>query len=70
MFQVNVVEEIKTHFVFCNFFFFGNRAFYEIMWKNSVERDRPQMAIYCIAYCIPKATDTHLQYVILTVLSL
>ena len=38
------VEEIKTHFVFSNFFL-ENRAVYEIMWKNLVERGRPQMAI-------------------------
>jgi hypothetical protein len=42
MFQTNVVEGIKTHFVF-NIFFFENRAVYEIMWKNIVQRGRPQM---------------------------
>ena len=37
------------------------------MWKNIVERDRPQMAIWRmrIACWIPKATDTYSQYVIL-----
>jgi len=35
-------ENRNTHFVF-NIFFFENRAVYEIMWKNSVERSRPQM---------------------------
>jgi len=35
MFQKQkVVEEIKTHFVFSNFFFFENCAVYEIMWKK------------------------------------
>jgi hypothetical protein len=37
-------ENQNTHFVFSNFFF-ENREVYEIMWKNSVEPDRPQMAI-------------------------
>jgi len=38
------------------FFFFGNHAVYE-MWKNVVERGRPQMIIWrmCIACWIPKA---------------
>ena len=37
------------------------------MWKNIVERDRPQMTIWRmrIACWIPKATNTHTQYVIL-----
>ena len=37
------------------------------MWKNIVERDRPQMTIWrmCIAWWIPKATNTHLEYVLL-----
>jgi hypothetical protein len=37
------------------------------MWKNTVERGRPQMAIWRmrIACRIPKATDTHSEYVIL-----
>jgi hypothetical protein len=59
LFQTRVVEEIKTHFMFCNFFFFENRAVFEIMWKN-VERDRPQMTIWRmrIACWIAKATHT------------
>ena len=41
---------------------------YEIMWKNMVEPDRPQMTIWRmrIACCIIKATDTHTEYVIFT----
>jgi hypothetical protein len=47
-------ETRNTHFVF------------EIMWKNIVEPDRPQMAIWRmnIACWVPKATDTHTEYVI------
>ena len=57
----------NTHFVFSNFFP-QNRAFYEIMWENIVERGRPQMAVWRmrIACWIPKATNTHSEYVILT----
>ena len=50
-----------------NNFSFENRASYQIMCKNIVESNRPQMKIWCmrIACWIPKATDTHLEYVIL-----
>ena len=65
-FQTKYVEKIKTHilcsirvFFFLFFFFlFENRAVYETMWKNILERGRP---IWCmrIACWIPKATNTH-----------
>jgi hypothetical protein len=42
MFHTKVVEKIKTHFTFNNRFS-ENRAVYEIMWKNMVETERPQM---------------------------
>jgi len=43
-----------------------NRAAYEIMWKNIVQPDRPQMTIQHMHFAcwIPKATDTHSEYVI------
>ncbi len=34
----------NTHFVFNNFFF-ENRVFFQIIWKNIVQPDRPQMTI-------------------------
>jgi len=70
MFQMKIVEKIKTHFVFSNISFFENRAVYEITWKNTVQPDRPQMAMWRmpIARCIPKAKVTHSEYVILTAL--
>jgi hypothetical protein len=39
MFRTKIVEIIETH-VLCSttfFFFFKNRAIYEIMWKNTVD---------------------------------
>jgi hypothetical protein len=64
-----LAEKIKTHDL-CSvaFFFFENRAVCEITWKNIVEPDRPQMPIWCIriTYWIPKATNTHSEYVVLT----
>jgi hypothetical protein len=62
-------ENQNTRFIFSNFFFFlENRAVYEIMWKNIVEPDRPQMTVWSmrIACWIPKAPNTHTEYVTLT----
>jgi hypothetical protein len=44
MFQTNVVEKIKTHILY-SITFSENHAVYEIMWKNMVQPDRPQMTI-------------------------
>jgi hypothetical protein len=44
MFQANVVEKIKTHILF-SITFSENRDVYEVMWKNMVEPDSPQMTI-------------------------
>ena len=56
MFHIKYVEKIKTHFVFSNFFFLI--VPFEIMWKNTVETDGPQMTIWrkSIACRITKAT--------------
>jgi hypothetical protein len=58
MFQTKFVEEMKTNFVFNNFF--PKRVFYEIMRKSTVERGRLQMTIWDmpISRWISKATDT------------
>ena len=66
MSQTEDVEEIETHFMFNNFF---PRKSYRL-WDNvetSVEWGRPQMTIWRmrIACWIPKATNTHSEYVIL-----
>jgi len=47
--------------------FFENRSVYQIMWKNLVQPDRPQMTMRHMrtACWIPKATNTHTQYVLL-----
>jgi hypothetical protein len=62
-------EKVKTHILCSVTFFFENLAVYEIMWKNIVQPDRSQMTIWRmhIACWIPKATETHSQYVILIV---
>ena len=48
-------------------FFPENLVIYGIIWKGTVEPDRPQMTARhtCILCPIPKATDTHAEYVIL-----
>jgi len=59
MIQTNLEEKIKTHFTFNDVF--ENRVVYKIMWKNSVEPDRPLKKIWRmgIPHGIPKATNTH-----------
>ena len=41
-------ENQKKCFKFSNFFFSENRVVYEIMWKSTVQPDRPQMTIWRI----------------------
>ena len=67
MFQKKPVQKIRARILFSIVFFFEKRVFYEIMWKNMVEPDMPQMTIWPmrIAYWTPKATNTHSEYVIL-----
>ena len=59
-------ETRNTQFM-CNiyiyFFFFENRAVYEITWKNVLERGRTQMTIWRIACWVPKASNTRNQVV-------
>ena len=54
------------------FFFFENRAVYKIMWKNIVERSRPQKTIWRmrIACWITEVINTGLEYMILIALPL
>ena len=35
-------ENKSAHFVFNNFFFYKNLAFYDITWKNMVQPERAQ----------------------------
>ena len=60
-------ENQNTHFIFKNFVL-EIRAVYELMWKTLIELGRPQMTIWRmrILYWIPKVTNTHSEYVILT----
>jgi hypothetical protein len=64
MFHAEVVMKSNTHFDF-NHLSPKNRAFYEMTWRNIVETDRPQMTIWRmrIACWMPKATNTHSEYV-------
>jgi hypothetical protein len=68
MFQTPVIEEIKKkNFMFHNFLF-RNRAVYEIMYKSIVQPVRWLVSTWStrIAAWIPKATNTHSDYVIFT----
>jgi len=57
-------ENQNTHFVFSNYFQ-KNRAVYDIMWENILERGRPQMTVWRmrIACWMLKATNTHTEVV-------
>jgi hypothetical protein len=45
----NVPDKIKTH-ILCSINIFLNRAVYEIMWKNIVERDDNMTHAPCMLY--------------------
>jgi len=48
MFRTKGVEKFKTH-ILCLVTFFANRVVYEVMWQNTAERGRSQMAICCMS---------------------
>jgi len=52
-----------TNIMFNKFFFFEKPVDYEIMWKNIVQPERPQMTIQRmrIASWMPKAIYIHIQ---------
>ena len=58
--------------MFNNFFFFENRAVFEIMWKIIVEPDRSEMTIWRvhIACLIHKATHKHSEYRLFQILNM
>ena len=61
-YQEELLDKIQIR---CSVTFFENRAVYVIMWRNIVEP--PQMTVWRmpIPCWIPKATNTHSEYVIL-----
>jgi hypothetical protein len=67
MFQIHVVDKNQNVRYMLNDIFYKNRAVCEIMWKNAVQLNRPQMIMWHMHFAcwITKATETHLEYVIL-----
>jgi len=63
MFQAKVLE--KSKHTFCSGILFPENC--AVCEKKIVQPDRPQMTTWlmCISCCISKATNTHLEYVIL-----
>jgi len=53
--QTKVVKKIKTHILYSIFFPPETRAVYEIMWKNTMVTNRPQITIWRMRFacCIP-----------------
>jgi hypothetical protein len=45
MFLTNILERIRREVYLQYIFFFENLAVYDVMWKNIVEQDRPQMIV-------------------------
>jgi hypothetical protein len=72
MFQAKFVEKIKTHILCSTTFFFENVAICEIMWKNIVDPDTPQLTLWRmrISCWVPKAINTQSEKVILIALPL
>ena len=67
IFQTNLVDKIKAHNLsIISNFFSEIRVFYETVWKNMAEIDRPRMTIWRmrIACWIEKVTNTHSECVI------
>jgi hypothetical protein len=62
-----IVEKINTQFFLSNNVLSKNGSVYEIMWRNNGELGRPQTTIWRmrIACWIPKATNTHSEYVMI-----
>jgi hypothetical protein len=69
MLQIKVMEEIKTHVMF-SYVFLGKSSHYEILWRKTVELERPQMKIWRMHMACWKLkaihTHTHSEYVTLT----
>ena len=69
MFQTKVVNKITARILLNNSFFFFSKIvpFMRKCGKNVVKPDRPQMTVWRvnIAWWMPKATNTHSEYVIL-----
>jgi hypothetical protein len=59
-------KQTNTHILYSITFFSGDRAVYELNFKNTAELDMPQMTILLthLACWISKATNTHADYVI------
>jgi hypothetical protein len=60
MFQTDVVEKIYIHCTFNE-----NRTVYEIMWIKYCRAGQATIWVTRIACWIPKATNTHSEYVLL-----
>jgi hypothetical protein len=54
MFQTKVVQKIKTHISCSMYFFSENRAVCEIILKNVVQPDSPQVTIQHGACALPQ----------------
>jgi hypothetical protein len=69
--QTKFAEKVKRHILCSQLIFSENPAAYEVMWKNIVGQDRPQMithrqhAHYMIKNLVYRHTLINMQYVLL-----
>jgi hypothetical protein len=69
MFQIELVQNIKTHILRSTTFFSENGAIYEIVEKHGIQDTSDNMA-HALCMLITKTTNIHLEYVILIALPL
>jgi len=69
MFQTTFVEKIKAHILCSVTIFQKNRAVYDIMWENVVERGRAQMTVWHM-HAGYLRLQTHSEYAVLIVFPL
>lgn len=62
-----VVDKIKTHLVLCSRTFYEDHAMCDIMWKNILDQDGPQMIMWCMcsAYLRLQIQTHNRQYLLL-----
>ena len=64
--STKLVEEIKEYILFSITFLKKIRTVWEIMWKYTIQPDRPHLTVWLmrIAFWITKATHTHTNHIV------
>jgi hypothetical protein len=72
IYQTKIVQNLETHILCSIAFCFVNLTVYELMWRNIVERGRPQIALWYMRFAcwITKAVNTHTICIIIVAFTL